>query len=991
MPRRSKSRIPSAPVCEPLEPRLLLAGDPPVITSITADNRGMIEMVVDQSLDPTTVSSNSVRVFTAGRDGLLGTNDDSLVSSNISYDIVGKKIRVLSAVPGGTRYRVQVFGDLITGNNGEKLDAEFNGASKKSGNGVAGGTLQFFTRSFALPVVRFTTFAGTIDVQMFADRTPLTVQNFFTYMNSGVYDTSFFHRTVDNFVVQGGGFTANNSFSAIPQNAPVRNEPGISNIRGRISMAKLGNNPNSATNQFFFNLGNNSGNLDNQNGGFTAFGEITSSAGLSIMDALAAFDTVNSSSTNGAFNEIPVRDADAFRDRGFLLTTDLITMTRVAELMDLTAEPFKQLPTEGQVMLTSPGGGTVVHVYSLNGVQLGGTSDFLNISFSGDKINSIKISGSIPSLIGIQIISSHQVGSITDSRSNPDNNLAFIVSNTKIGSISLKGGIAGYDINDTLLAGETLLSDDIDFDGLRNDPSAIVMLNSSLGSLSIGQNLNGSVFAEQGVQNVTVRGDTTNADFALGPVNDFAASRFSFGRVLNSSIDTQTTISSLSASEWISNGQRGRGIAGPAIGSLNITGAGGASGDFQGDLLLTGSSAARVLNSVNIRGAAFISQWSLNGSVGSVNIAGGTSELVLNATGDLTSFSTASASSTALSIGGRINSVRASEWLGGRIDAGALVNFSTSGGKNASGDVDVAMNIGGSVAVGTRSFRVAGALRNSTLSFASPVNGFTVGSDVNNTTIAGTEFNSLRFGRVNNLTLNPTGKIKSVTAWEWLGGAVTGTEIKSFSILGNRKEGLAGDLSANVRLTQPGLFRVTGDVRDTQLNITFGSIFLIQGNLTSTDLFFNQLFFFTPGVSRATIAGTVIDSQIIANDVVGDLVIGGMERSTLNIGGAPGNNFFTQGNAFAQTGYARSITIGKTGSKDINFSASSIIGNRIDSLRIVGVDTFNGNVSFGVSLRSFGTVDMISPDGVRRFSTSSDPFFLNDFEVRPNFVAPDRA
>ena len=153
-------------------------------------------------------------------------------------------------------------------------------------------------------VVRFRTSLGDIDVQLLPESAPATVQNFLNYMNRGDYNNSFFHRSVQNFIIQGGGFAWRNGVVAIPQDPPVVNEPRVSNTRGTIAMAKLGNNPNSATNQWFFNLGNNASNLDNQNGGFTVFGRVV--AGLDIMDRIAAVPRYDASNVNGAFNELPL-------------------------------------------------------------------------------------------------------------------------------------------------------------------------------------------------------------------------------------------------------------------------------------------------------------------------------------------------------------------------------------------------------------------------------------------------------------------------------------------------------------------------------------------------------------------------------------------------------------------------------------------------------------------------------------------------------------
>jgi cyclophilin family peptidyl-prolyl cis-trans isomerase len=118
---------------------------------------------------------------------------------------------------------------------------------------------------------------------------PLTVQNFRNYMDRGDFDGSFFHRLVPGFVLQGGGFSYDptDRYRAIPQDPPVANEPGISNVRGTVAMAKLANQPDSATNQWFVNLTDNSASLDAQNGGFTVFARVVPED-LAVVDAIAA-------------------------------------------------------------------------------------------------------------------------------------------------------------------------------------------------------------------------------------------------------------------------------------------------------------------------------------------------------------------------------------------------------------------------------------------------------------------------------------------------------------------------------------------------------------------------------------------------------------------------------------------------------------------------------------------------------------------------------
>lgn len=125
-----------------------------------------------------------------------------------------------------------------------------------------------------------------IEVNLFDTTTPATVANFLTYVNDGAYTNSIIHRAPADFVIQGGGFTFNGNWplEALATNATVINEPVYSNVAGTIAMAKLGNDKNSATNQWFFNLTDNSTNLDRQNGGFTAFGQVIT--GLEVLQQI---------------------------------------------------------------------------------------------------------------------------------------------------------------------------------------------------------------------------------------------------------------------------------------------------------------------------------------------------------------------------------------------------------------------------------------------------------------------------------------------------------------------------------------------------------------------------------------------------------------------------------------------------------------------------------------------------------------------------------
>lgn len=155
-------------------------------------------------------------------------------------------------------------------------------------------------------IVEFQTVMGNFEVNLYDNSTPATVANFLDYVNNGDYSSSVIHRSVAGFVIQGGGFVYDMALplDSVPTRPAVVNEPVFSNVRGSIAMAKLGGDPNSATSQWFFNLGNNAANLDVQNGGFTVFGEVIGS-GMDVVDAISALPAYD---FGGAFGAIPLRN-----------------------------------------------------------------------------------------------------------------------------------------------------------------------------------------------------------------------------------------------------------------------------------------------------------------------------------------------------------------------------------------------------------------------------------------------------------------------------------------------------------------------------------------------------------------------------------------------------------------------------------------------------------------------------------------------------------
>jgi peptidyl-prolyl cis-trans isomerase A (cyclophilin A) len=173
---------------------------------------------------------------------------------------------------------------------------------------VAGCGL-FLAQPALATIVQVQTVQGDFQINLFDRTTPLTVANFLAYVNANAYTNNVVHRSEPGFVIQAGGFSYPGTLPllAVAANASVANEPVYSNVRGTIAMAKLASNPNSATNQWFISLADNSANLDTQNGGFTVFGQVTGN-GMAIVDAIAAF---NRFTLSGGFTSIPLRNYTA--------------------------------------------------------------------------------------------------------------------------------------------------------------------------------------------------------------------------------------------------------------------------------------------------------------------------------------------------------------------------------------------------------------------------------------------------------------------------------------------------------------------------------------------------------------------------------------------------------------------------------------------------------------------------------------------------------
>ncbi len=155
------------------------------------------------------------------------------------------------------------------------------------------------------PQVRMQTNHGEMLIQLNAEKAPKTVENFLTYVREGFYDGTIFHRVINNFMVQGGGFEA--GMKQKDTHAPIENEAdnGLKNNRYTLAMART-SDPHSATAQFFINVSDNdflNFTAPTSNGwGYAVFGEVIE--GTDIVDKIKAVSTGN----KGFHQDVPVED-----------------------------------------------------------------------------------------------------------------------------------------------------------------------------------------------------------------------------------------------------------------------------------------------------------------------------------------------------------------------------------------------------------------------------------------------------------------------------------------------------------------------------------------------------------------------------------------------------------------------------------------------------------------------------------------------------------
>jgi cyclophilin family peptidyl-prolyl cis-trans isomerase len=210
-------------------------------------------------------------------------------------------------------------------------------------------------------IVRLNTNDGPIDLELFDAQDPATVTNFLDYIEQGDFNNDIFQRLAEGFVLQGGGFTFNpttNTITTLTAGPSIVSEfnsaDPTANGPGTIAMALTGTDVNSGTDEFFFNLADNSASLDPQS--FTVFGQVLSGADMRVIDTLANATVVDESSFNSAFNTFPLNNYNGnnFPSDASTSNFDIITSaTIVQQTEQLTYSIASDTDTSGAIVTAS--------------------------------------------------------------------------------------------------------------------------------------------------------------------------------------------------------------------------------------------------------------------------------------------------------------------------------------------------------------------------------------------------------------------------------------------------------------------------------------------------------------------------------------------------------------------------------------------------------------------------------------------------------------
>jgi cyclophilin family peptidyl-prolyl cis-trans isomerase len=256
---------------------------PPASGVVTpADGTQTDSPATTPSTTPSTPPANTAQVSVSSI-----TPDGLMYGTQTTFVVRGERLDGSIAVTAAGCSNLNALGDGSASVRIYSCTPSTTGTIPVKVSASDGTPLASATWQIPAPQVTMTTSLGNMVIELYPDKAPVTVTNFLQYVNDRFYDTLIFHRVIQDFVIQGGGF--NSTLQQMATRDPIKLEMpnGLSNVRGTIAMART-SALNSATSQFFINTVDNSF-LDTGGGGYAVFGKVAT--GLDVVDKIAAVET----------------------------------------------------------------------------------------------------------------------------------------------------------------------------------------------------------------------------------------------------------------------------------------------------------------------------------------------------------------------------------------------------------------------------------------------------------------------------------------------------------------------------------------------------------------------------------------------------------------------------------------------------------------------------------------------------------------------------
>ena len=550
--------------------------------------------------------------------------------------------------------------------------------------------------------------AGRVVVELFESAAPLTVANFLNYVRNDRFDDTIIHRsailgapTFSPFVIQGGGFRASDLVH-IQTFPAVQNEfRANTQQRGTISMAKQGNNPNSATSEWFFNLRDNRDILDPQNGGFTSFGQVVAN-GMAIVDRIAALPVIVQTAPS-PFNEL-----SDFPIQNFPPTPqDYANVTTIAELAELSSVTSDNTALVNPVLqgtnltLNYTAGQTGVANVTVNAldrlgnpvtetfrVQVGGAAVAVGQGTTANTVTYTDADGTA-GVISVKGGSATVQFTGTGLTQTPaGRNVAVAGTNAEIFTITVTGGTPSITVKGAGGDGLLVVSNGITGGAVRSFSGKSVILR---GTSNIAQGIGKLDVAQTQDATITIG---ASPDGRLLPTINLATG------ANDTDITSSVMVKNIRFGAWTSDDSEPDVITAPAINNLQTP------GDFGGGLVINGAALARNLNNVRV-GGAVSGNWNVTGAAG--NIAAGSTGATWAAT-----------------FNNIINNIRVGNDLSGTVTAGAIQTVRAATVSLARFTL---LQPAGTGAVALGNLKATGAMTNSTITSAGgDILGVTVGS-----------------------------------------------------------------------------------------------------------------------------------------------------------------------------------------------------------------------------------------------------------------------